>query len=640
MRLLNLRTSKIFIVLLLSQLISFAAIAQKQPRLRQPKRFHPEKLHAYPRSCVFKWGGAPAEFLARFDLVMSKIGNEVPDIGPREQAFLQKLRSLNPNVIWLTIRDWTNASEEVSKFPEEWYLHDSKGNRIELYGPKSYWANLSDLCPELGGSLGGVAIKNRILADWFGEYLATLDNKLGGNGVGSQGLYYKGHVSWYGFDDVDMDGNGVNDNDEHGKSWIVDHWVKGVDRLIQSIRDHLDSDSYIVINTGSEDLPRPDLINGLYYENINAIWNWEQTVGTRRSQENKVQKPAIFVMNHEFDRKAPGVPRPTKNAFEFFRGGLARAAITGNYYDANSYEASEHYWKEYYDEFELDIGWPTTGAIQVKDLGGQGYGIWVRFFDDGAIIGNMSDKTATVTDADLRGISGYNGPYWRFLGGQDTKFNNGQKFDAVELPGYSYSGYRDKERVTGSGIVLVRKPTTAVANIILDSWMHATSAGSKEAELTPEDAWQHDCNRTAWSPRCVKYKVRGGGPYYDVSTTTDKSANAVYTPTIGVPGKYEVYEWHGKVDNAATNVRYEIHHSEGSDTKTVNQQKEDGKWNYLGSYHFARGTNGKITLSAKGANGVVQADGIMLVFGESKDVSAVDVMPPATPQNVKAEAKQ
>jgi hypothetical protein len=259
---------------------------------KKPKRFDPVKLHAYPRSAVFVFGSAVPDFLGRFDLVMTKRGDLLNDIGREEIEFMQRIRDINPNVIDLTIRDWNNMAEEIDDFPDEWWLRDSKGEKIELYGPGSYWTDLSIFCPAINGSIGGLAIENETLAQWFGKFMVELDKKIGGQGVATQGLYYKGHVSWYGFDDVDMDRNGVNDNDEHGKDWYVDKWVEGVDVLLKTIRDRLPRDHYMLINTGSADMPRPDLINGLYFENENALWSWENSLSQARSQRQKVVQTA------------------------------------------------------------------------------------------------------------------------------------------------------------------------------------------------------------------------------------------------------------------------------------------------------------------------------------------------------------
>ena len=573
--------------------------------------------HTYPRLAMLQWGGAPAEWYAKFDLNMNR---------NIDRNFISQVKRLNPNTMWLPMRDFNKADEGVSNFPEEWFLYNSRGERIQLYSSNEFWANLSDLCPRYSGNVGGISINNQRLIEWYPQYLARLAEEAGGDGISSDGLYYRGHLSYYMFADVDLDRNGVNDVSEHDKSWVINHWGNGIDSMLNQLRSLLGKNKLVLINTGSSDLPNGPAINGLYFENSGGEVNWEYNLTSKSRLLSSVHQPPIFIMNLKTDPRNPESPHPTRNDFQYMRFGLARAMLFGEYFDVHTWEAGEHYWTEYYDEFDLDVGYPTNGMQEVKP------GVWARFFTKGTVIVNVNDHEVTVTDDNLRALAGYAGPYWRFRGGQDPGVNNGQRFTSVQLKGHSYVGYQDTRIVVGDGLVLVASPQVVIADIIIDNAYSGTTAGSSQANFIPEASWE---------------KTSDGGDHYTLTyaiwqqesyataITTDASASAVFTPNIGVEGNYEVFEWHGRPQNAnaSANATYIINHAGGRTTKTINQRVNTGQWNSLGVYTFGKGASHNVTISSTGANGSIMADAVKFVFrnGDSKR----DTTAPAPPQNVR-----
>jgi hypothetical protein len=613
-------------------LFLYSSANSQEFKLKTFGRWNPNKGHSHPASAIFVFGSKSPEYLAKFDLIMSKKGDMPQDIGSQERAFLERIRELNPNALWLTIRDWTNAAEEIRGFPDEWYLRDKDGNFIELYGPKSFWSDYTDFCPR-------VSFQGRTwrLNEYFAWHMAEVSRRMGDDGVGSQGLYYKGHVSWYGFDAIDMDRNGVDDNGEHGKSWIVNQWVSGVDKFVEKLRDELGDDKYIVINTGSGDFVRPDLTNGAYWENTNALWSWEYDMAESKRNHQKSQPPGIFVWNYAIDNDAPGVekassidsPVSSKDYFPHVRFQIGRAAILGEYSDIEASETGEHNHKEYYDEFDIDLGWPTSPALRLKSTGGEGYGVWVRFFDNGSVIFNADKKNNTVTDAEIRGLSGYNGPYWRFLGNQDPNFNNGEKFNSVTLEGNEYPGYRDVLRVVGDAIVLVNRPMTVVSDIIADNNIWMTTPGSSPAQLTGN--WEGQCYNNAYQTRCPRRTVKGRGPYWSAAIGT--SGKALYASTINIAGKYSIWEWHPD-ESLSSSVPYKIKHANGTETINVNQSVKSGQWNYLGEWKLDKDSYVEITASGRTA-----ADAILFRYAEDGGGVVIDRFPPSAPKNVQISDK-
>ena len=93
------------------------------------------------------------------------------------------------------------------------------------------------------------------------------------------------------------------------------------------------------------------------------------------------------------------------------------------------------------------------------------------------------------------------------------------------------------------------------------------------------------------------------------------TAKAIWTPVIVVPGTYEVLEWHGEDPNSdhASDAPFTINYDGGSKTVPVNLRENIGKWNTFGTFKFAAGTRGNVTLTNK-ANGNVIADAIKFVY--------------------------
>ena len=137
-----------------------------------------------------------------------------------------------------------------------------------------------------------------------------------------------------------------------------------------------------------------------------------------------------------------------RNDFAQVRYGIATASMGDAYYGRNF--GWYHYMALWYDEYETDLGYPISPPTELEHLhtdpdstgiqpGWQTYEfINVRFFDKGAIIVNPTGTPQTVTEADLKqawtqvGFSAASFPgYYRFKGGQDPDFNNGQRFTSV-----------------------------------------------------------------------------------------------------------------------------------------------------------------------------------------------------------------
>jgi len=551
-----------------------------------PGSFNPP----FPRTAIFNFGGAVSDWYEKFDLVLSRDGRS------------------SEKPIWLPMRDFNKAAEGVSDFPEAWYLHHSDGKRIELYGPGDEWVNFSGLGERYTGVVGGIQVNNERMIDWYPKYLKNLMDSANGDGIATDGLYYKLHLEYNPFADVDLDSNGLNDMTESGKGkgWVIDHWSAGVDSFFNDLRNILGQEKLIVVNTGSGDMDKYPVINGLYYENSGGIDNWNNGVQRYYQSRDAVHPPLASVMGHE----SPDMY--FSNNYSFVRNGLARAMLLDMYYEFSDQGAGEHNYVKYFDEFDLDVGDPTEDLRELKS------GVWVKAFKKGLVIANNNGFPVTVYDWELT-AAGYADTYYRFKGGQDPLTNDGSLFSSIQLEGSVYTAYGGNDAISGDGIVLVKSPQTVIADIIVDNERGGTSPGSEEASLSA--GWVETCDgNNHYTLRCVLW----GDPWnqFETAISTSSSDSAVFTPNIGVEGNYEVWEWHGTLNTTmASKVKHAINDAAfvsgwcGTSCE-VNQRGNAGGWNYLGTYHFKKGTAGNVKILADGADGTVMADAVKFKFRE------------------------
>ena len=155
---------------------------------------------------------------------------------------------------------------------------------------------------------------------------------------------------------------------------------------------------------------------------------------------------------------------------------------------------------------------------------------------------------------------------------------------------------------TADAIRFTYLPDQDVSDLIIDN-NAATVTGTWSTQSTSTDKFGSD----------YRFKSRG-----------TNTAFLTYTPTILLAGDYQVFEWHPAGSNRAQNAPHIVNHSLGSQTVSVNQQNNGGKWNLVGTFGFNEGTAGNVRITdgfATPTNGVVMADAIKLVY----------IPPPAPP---------
>jgi lysophospholipase L1-like esterase len=105
--------------------------------------------------------------------------------------------------------------------------------------------------------------------------------------------------------------------------------------------------------------------------------------------------------------------------------------------------------------------------------------------------------------------------------------------------------------------------------------------------------------------------------------TAKGTKTAVFTPVIPVAGTYPVSLRWVSASNRATNVPVTVNFNGGSQSFTINQRLSGGTWFSLGSFPFAAGSTGNVTIETTGTNGFVNVDAMSV---------STAITPAATPE--------
>ncbi len=566
--------------------------------------------HPYPRTGIFHWGGARIEMYAKYDLIYTR--NSSID-------FARGIKNINPNALVLCARDF-NGGMTLTDYPAEWYVRNSQGKNLTIYGGAIKLLDYSNYCPK--ASYKGYT--NIRYNEFVALYMKSLVDLTVYDGVATDGLW---DTPWsdQASTDIDLDRNGVNDNTEHGWSWVVAQWTSGAGTLVTNVRNAIGPNKYFLINGTSVDAYR-SLYNGFIFEYGSAIAsNWYSGFGWYQNMisDNPLRSPqAIYIDGcNAWDWNATESTN-IRNNFRLMRFSLVTTML-GNGYFGYQPQYKDHYVLSYYDEMDLDLGQPSSGNYTMKCVDGKC--VYVRFFQKGVVILNVTGASVTVSDADIH-FPAYNGPYYFFEGGQNPEWNTGLQFTSATLAGSKSS---TGKKYLGDALILLKTRQKVVSEIVVDNYVNDTSPGSDPALFVGN--WTQDCGYGAWTMGCGAWL----GQYSNAYSFSGSGENrAIFSPKIGVTGAYDVYEWHGTPSVStpvATDAPFTLA-MDGSEVArlNINQSQNKSQWNKVGRYYLTKGANVQMTIT-NDANGLVVADAVKLVFqGEDSDV-----MPPLSPTGLK-----
>ncbi len=425
-----------------------------------PLRGQPIPEQPYPRIAVQHFGDAVPDFYAMYDLVIITRTN-VDEV--------KAIKKINPNAIVLSTHAWTQwfKNHIINPFPEAWFARDSKGGQI-VPTRFNQLIDVTNFCPRVNGKRYNEALPEALRQD---VDLTVFD------GIGTDWAWGKPHK----VSDIDLDRNGQNDYVEHGADWVEAKWQEGLVAMIARVREMIGPDKLLWVNSGGFHDWGLEQTNGTNLDHWSGFFSWGYFMRQYKNFMRTARRPHIFILAARPWGGDPNRPEDTRNYLQFMRFMLCATLMGDGYFQFQPLEAGENHYYFYHDEYDTDLGQATSEAQELPN------GCYARFFERGVALVNPTGAPKQVTDADLAGLSGYAGPYFRFRGNQDPAYNNGQRFDAITLAGYTLRR-GGKDMVTGDGIILLTEPRTVVADIIIDNLPYGTSPMMDPARL--RGPWQ------------------------------------------------------------------------------------------------------------------------------------------------------
>jgi len=572
----------------------------------------------FPRLANYYFAGfyvsrSVIERLVKWDII---IGLRV------SRDIIEAIRQLRPDIKLILYEKAFQVTNTDGPYGHpEWYLKDSKGNIISPWTGQ-YCANISSYCPEIDGE------------KWYDRH-----PKARWRSKWSQGLfdgimydYYYTSFTWIG--DVDFDNNGRNDLDEHGGEWVNRTLAEGLETLARNTRNLVGDDFIIIGNSATTLSHSRGILNGHMIEAFPDYSFYFQGPGENSCvndydlwmSERGGKEPRLFIINGGTVNT-----KGERNDFRNMRQALTWCLMNDGYFSYDGGPAGHHnlWW---YDEYETNLGYPK-GPYQVLDNG-----VWVRFFDNGVVLFNPTEQEQEVTDNDLRKLDGYDGPYYKFRGGQDPEWNNGdgtpvQSLRIYSAPSRTPDKYdRQGRKLNFDGYILLKEFRTIVTDIVIDDAFYSTSPGQEEAQL--EGNWIKDRQLDLSNPLDRTFYGNNHDDGYWYSEAGSGENTCVWRPKINVPGQYEVFVWYPQVERRwASNAPYTVVSAEGTQIIRVDQNRNGGRWYSLGVFRFEQGRRGFVKLTNQ-ANGPVKADAVKFVFLDGRP-KPQDKEPPQAPRNVR-----
>ncbi len=121
------------------------------------------------------------------------------------------------------------------------------------------------------------------------------------------------------------------------------------------------------------------------------------------------------------------------------------------------------------------------------------------------------------------------------------------------------------------------------------------------------------------------------GPFGTSSLFAKAAAGTVYTWNVPLPftGTYSTYAWWTQSTNRVTSAPYTVTHSGGQTTIQVDQTRNGGRWNFLGTFSF--GSTGAVRVSSTSSSLSTSADTVCfqpLPQGNAPPTAFVDSISP------------
>lgn len=365
--------------------------------------------HSFPRTANYflDWTLTPsqAQELSKWDVVILDM-----EVQRRYPELLKQMRVWNPDIVllvYITPQEiLKDAGASFSRFrrelattiPEEWFLHDSRGNRLTWWNG-TYLLNVTDKAPVVNGQR-------------WQEYLVDfVTTRLLSSGLWD-GVFYDNtwdNITYFTGTDIDLDIDSIVD------SRPDQSWRNGMKYIYNTTRERTE-DRYIIVGNGTTQEYAAEL-NGALLENFSAD-AWTSTMQTYEYRLAQAHSPRLSIINANTQNG-----QTTQHDYQRMRFGLASTLLGDGYYsyDFGDQDHTQLWW---YDEYDAHLGKPLGAP---KSAGGAlafESDMWTRLFEHGIAAVNSSPVSQAIDLA---------GDYEKIKGSQDTSINDGSIVSSISL---------------------------------------------------------------------------------------------------------------------------------------------------------------------------------------------------------------
>ena len=340
--------------------------------------------------------------LAQFDLIVIPVEAQVYN-----KSFFSEIRDINSDIIilpYIATVSWNDLywsdplhQSYYRQIEDDWWLLDGDGDQVSVW-PGTRALNLnsgwSEFLPEF--------VFDEVLSTGYWD-----------------GIFYdevQDSISWVG--DVDVNQDGKNDSARTADAL----WETSYEALFKSTREVI-GDDYIMIVNGSSNPDFAPYVNGRMFETFpssdNTLAEWENMTDQYLELEQDVGYESVQVINVNTENTGDD------ENYQKVRFGIT-TTLLGNGFFAFDYGTENHSQLWTYDEYDTYLGSPK-GDLQ-NTLNPQDTeiddGVWMRDFEQGAVIVNATASTQTVE---------LDGEYEKLHGTQDMEINDGSIVSEITI---------------------------------------------------------------------------------------------------------------------------------------------------------------------------------------------------------------
>lgn len=335
--------------------------------------------HKFPRTANYylipKIQMSDAKALSKYDILITGAENQY-----NNSEVLLKIRELNPNILifaYVNLIEFPVRDIDINEPPggpyhqmqdgidDRWWLRDTKGNYIDFW-PGSRMINLTASCP---------TAHNQKWQTYLPDF--ALQNIIG-TGLWDGIFFDEAMESLWWLNDGNIDLNG--DHKKESAAEIDRAWQDGTRAILKRFQEKKGKQVLQMTNGGDMYYP---YIDGNLFEGFPKTEdsNWDKTRAAYLNDITALGSKGLVVLHAEGH---------DENDFQTMRYGLATALLGNGYFAMSTGPSGWHDKIWWYNEFDLNFGWPVADAQRLSN------GVWQRSYEHGLVLVNPTGQEQGV----------------------------------------------------------------------------------------------------------------------------------------------------------------------------------------------------------------------------------------------------